>query len=57
VELVAPPGENAPVTSIFATNVFVLTEGGWRMAMHHANVSAEAQAQAREEAPPPHTLH
>ena len=57
VELVAPPGENAPVTSIFATNVFVLTEGGWRMAMHHANLSGETPAPAREEAPPPHTLH
>ena len=56
VELVAPPGENAPVTPIYATNVYVLTEAGWRMAVHHANATAEAPAQRREEAPP-HTLH
>jgi uncharacterized protein (TIGR02246 family) len=57
VELVAPPGENAQVTPIYATNVYVLTEAGWRMAVHHANASTEAPAQRREEAPPPHTLH
>jgi ketosteroid isomerase-like protein len=56
VELVAPPGENAPVTPINATNVYVLTETGWRMAVHHANASTEAQPQRREEAPA-HTLH
>ena len=57
VELVSPQGEPSPITSVFATNVYVLTEGGWRMAMHHATVSGEAPARAREEAPPPHTLH
>ena len=56
VELVAPPGENAPVTSIYATNVYVLTEAGWRMAVHHAGAPSEVPAQRREEAPP-HTLH
>jgi ketosteroid isomerase-like protein len=58
VELVAPPGEQANVTSVFATNVFVLTEAGWRLAVHHANAAPEAQAPRREEpAPTPHTLH
>jgi uncharacterized protein (TIGR02246 family) len=57
VELVAPPGENAQVTPIYATNVYVLTEAGWRMAVHHANAATEAPAPRREEAPPPHTLH
>lgn len=57
VELVAPPGEQSPVTSIFATNVYVLTEAGWRMAIHHANASAEATAPRRDEAPPARTLH
>lgn len=57
LELVTPVGADSPVTTVFATNVFVLTENGWRMAMHHANVSNEAPAQRREEAPAPHTLH
>ena len=57
VELVTPIGAQSPVTSVFATNVYVLTEAGWRMAVHHANVSTEAPAQRREEAPPAHTLH
>ena len=56
VELVAPPGGEP--TSVFATNVYVLTDGGWRIAVHHANAAPEAREQRREEpAPPPHTLH
>jgi ketosteroid isomerase-like protein len=57
VELVTPVGQQSPVTSVYATNVYVLTEAGWRMAVHHANVSNEAPAQRREEAPATHTLH
>ena len=56
VESVAPPGENAPVSSVTATNVYELTEGGWRMILHHASPMAEVAA--TEEAPAPaHTLH
>jgi len=58
VELVAPPGEPARVSSVFATNVYVLGETGWRLAVHHANAAPEAAAPRREEpAPTPHTLH
>jgi len=58
VELVAPPGEQSAVTPVFATNVYVLTDGGWRMAVHHANAAPETQEPRREEAAqPPHTLH
>jgi uncharacterized protein (TIGR02246 family) len=58
VELVTPVGDvAAPATAVYATNVYVLTEGGWRMAMHHANVSKDVPAPRREEAPPAHTLH
>ena len=58
IELVAPPGEHANVTSILATNVFELTDGGWRMVIHHAAPApAEAQQRREEAAPPSHTLH
>jgi uncharacterized protein (TIGR02246 family) len=50
-ETMVAPGEqqSAPV---FATNVFLLTPGGWRIIMHHASSSppgttAEEQAVAR----------
>ena len=58
IELVAPPGTESAVTSVFATNVYELTEGGWRMVVHHASPAPEA-AQRQEEEPPaaPHTLH
>ena len=58
VELVAPPGENAPVTSVFATNVYELTEGGWRMVVHHATPAPESPARPEEDAASQaHTLH
>jgi uncharacterized protein (TIGR02246 family) len=58
VELVAPPGENAQITSIFATNVFELTDGGWRMVVHHAAPAPSEPAPRREEpASASHTLH
>jgi uncharacterized protein (TIGR02246 family) len=57
IELVAPPGENAPATSVFATNVYELTEGGWRMVVHHATPAPEAQRAEQEASPPAHTLH
>jgi ketosteroid isomerase-like protein len=57
IELVAPPGEGAPVTMILATNVYELGEGGWRMVVHHASPAPEAPARSEETAPPSHTLH
>ena len=58
VELVAPPGSEAGVTSIFATNVYELTEGGWRMVIHHASAApAEANPRREEAASSSHTLH
>ncbi|HSN20520.1 MAG TPA: nuclear transport factor 2 family protein [Usitatibacter sp.] len=42
--------------SVHATNVYELTEGGWRMVIHHASPIAEPAAP--EEPPEPtHTLH
>ena len=58
IELVAPPGNEASVTSIFATNVYELTEGGWRMVIHHACAApSEANARREEASPSSHTLH
>ena len=59
IERVAPPGENAPITEVFATNVYELTEGGWRMVVHHAVTAPVAEAPVEEEEPESatHTLH
>ncbi len=58
IEHVAGTGENAPATDVFATNVYELTEGGWRMVLHHAMAAPAAQPAAEEEAEDsPHTLH
>ncbi|MEP7069361.1 MAG: nuclear transport factor 2 family protein [Usitatibacter sp.] len=58
IELVAPPGSETSVTSIFATNVYELTEGGWRMVVHHAAPApSEANPRREEPASSSHTLH
>ena len=58
IELVAPPGEHANVTSILATNVFELTDGGWRMVIHHAGAApSEANPRREDAASSSHTLH
>jgi uncharacterized protein (TIGR02246 family) len=50
------PGERGPTGSVYATNVYELTEGGWRMVGHHASPMAEIPA-AEDAGPPAHTLH
>ena len=58
LELVTPAGEEAPVTTVCATNVYELTTNGWRMVGHHASALAEPSRPAAEEpAPSGHTLH
>ena len=58
VEQLSPPGRAEPVQRVLATNVYELTDGGWRMTVHHASPPAEpAPAQADEPSPPSHTLH
>jgi uncharacterized protein (TIGR02246 family) len=58
VELVTPPGREGNPATVFATNVYELTDGGWRMVLHHATAAAEAPARAEEEsAHARHTLH
>jgi uncharacterized protein (TIGR02246 family) len=55
VEKVGPASGGA-AGSVHATNVYELTEGGWRMVVHHASAVAEAPA-TEEPAAPAHTLH
>ncbi len=57
VEMLTVPGEQAASPPVSATNVYVLTENGWRMTVHHASPTTEAAQPAREPAPEPHTLH
>lgn len=43
-------GDPRPATPVLATNIYLLTDRGWRMLMHHA--SALSPDQAPEETPP-----
>jgi hypothetical protein len=43
---------------VCATNVYELTDHGWRMVVHHASPLAEPAPQPAEDAPEaPRTLH
>jgi uncharacterized protein (TIGR02246 family) len=56
IEEVSPRGQQGPVGQVYATNVYELTDGGWRMVVHHATSAPEAPQ--RDETPAPtHTLH
>src|SRR5687768_8798067 len=58
VEQLAAPGRTEATHTILATNVYELTESGWRMTVHHASPPAEPVAQQADEPPSPsHTLH
>ncbi len=56
VEVIAPAGGQGPTGSVYATNVYELTDAGWRMVAHHASPMPEPAAPA-DEPPPRHTLH
>ncbi len=38
-ETLTPAGEEHPAPPILATNIYLLTPGGWRMILHHASPS------------------
>jgi uncharacterized protein (TIGR02246 family) len=57
VESITAPGTEAPPQLVNATNVYVLTDAGWRIAMHHASPPEQAAAAEEDEASQPHTLH
>jgi hypothetical protein len=57
VEQISAPGQPA-VQAVCATNVYELTDGGWRMVVHHATPLEQPAAEKPEQsAPPSHTLH
>jgi ketosteroid isomerase-like protein len=49
-EHVTVVGEQRPPTPLLATNIYVLTERGWRLYLHHA--SPATAGRASEETPP-----
>jgi uncharacterized protein YndB with AHSA1/START domain len=57
VESITAPGAEGAPQLVHATNVYVLTDAGWRLAMHHASPPETSSAGEPEEAEPPHTLH
>jgi ketosteroid isomerase-like protein len=57
VEVIGSPGQTT-LQSVCATNVYELTDGGWRMVVHHATPLEEPAAEKPQAAPPSsHTLH
>lgn len=57
VESITVSGAQDPPQLVNATNVYVLTDAGWRIAMHHASPSEPASEAAEDEEAQPHTLH
>jgi uncharacterized protein (TIGR02246 family) len=58
IEMLAPPGRNEPTHTVLATNVYELTDVGWRMTAHHASPPADSAPAANEEpSSSSHTLH
>jgi ketosteroid isomerase-like protein len=53
-EHVTVAGESRPANPVLATNIYLLTDRGWRMLMHHASPLATA---APSKEPPPSVLH
>jgi ketosteroid isomerase-like protein len=54
-EMLSVSGDKSAAQAILATNVYLLTENGWRMIVHHASPAPEAEAP--EDSSAAHTLH
>jgi uncharacterized protein (TIGR02246 family) len=50
-ERVTVTGESKPRDPIVATNIYVLTDQGWRMLAHHASPAPESRSAEREALP------
>ena len=62
IEEISPRGQPGTTGIAYATNVYELTDGGWRMVLHHATPLQEPEREPErtreEETPPPsRTLH
>lgn len=57
VELISAAGGGGAPQRVHATNVYVLTDAGWRLAMHHASPPESAAVEEPDEDEAPHTLH
>ena len=58
VEMLSAPGSEADPSPVSATNVFELTEHGWRLVIHHASPLPVTEPVAEEEASAKsHILH
>ena len=58
VEMVSLPGSEADPTPVSATNVFELTEHGWRLVIHHASPLPPPERAPEVETPAKtHVLH
>ena len=57
VESITAPGATDAPQLVNATNIYVLTDAGWRIAMHHASPPEQSAAAEEDEAAQPHTLH
>ena len=57
IEVLSVPGQQGPAQSVCATNVYELTDNGWRMVSHQASPLSESPSVAPEEPLASHTLH
>jgi uncharacterized protein (TIGR02246 family) len=57
VEAIAPAGNEGSPQFVNVTNVYVLTDAGWRIAVHHASPPEQASPPVPEDEAVPHTLH
>ena len=57
VEAITTTGTESTPQFVNATNVYVLTDAGWRIAVHHASPPEQAPPPEEDEAAQPHTLH
>lgn len=57
VEAITAQGSTDAPQLVNATNVFVLTDAGWRIAVHHASPPEQGAPAENDEEAQPHTLH